>query len=47
MVKLFPPGARTEFVDLLCGGLSVIEASRLGMVRDSFTRSSRHRDKLS
>lgn len=28
MVKLFPPNARTEFVDLVCGGLSVIAASR-------------------
>ncbi|WP_284981304.1 hypothetical protein, partial [Arthrobacter sp. efr-133-TYG-118] len=28
MVKLFPPDARTEFVDLVCGGLSVIAASR-------------------
>jgi IS30 family transposase len=28
MVKLFPPNARTEFVDLVCGGLSVIAAAR-------------------
>lgn len=28
MVKLFPSNARTEFVDLVCGGLSILEASR-------------------
>ena len=28
MVKLFPPNARTEFVDLVCGGMSIFAASR-------------------
>ena len=28
MVKLFPPNARTEFVDLVCGGMSVLAAAR-------------------
>lgn len=28
MVKLFPPNTRTEFVDLVCGGMSVIGAAR-------------------
>lgn len=28
MVKLFPPSARTEFVDLVCGGMSILAASR-------------------
>jgi IS30 family transposase len=28
MVKLFPPNARTEFVDLVCSGMSVIGAAR-------------------
>ncbi|WP_159709167.1 IS30 family transposase [Arthrobacter sp. 18067] len=28
MVKLFPSGARAEFVDLVCAGVSVLEASR-------------------
>lgn len=28
MVKLFPPSARTEFVDLVCGGMSIVAASR-------------------
>ncbi len=27
-VKLFPPAARTDFVDLVCGGLSILQASR-------------------
>lgn len=28
MVKLFPPNARTEFLDLVCAGMSVLRASR-------------------
>jgi transposase, IS30 family len=28
MVKLFPSSARTEFVDLVCGGMSILAASR-------------------
>jgi IS30 family transposase len=28
MVKLFPPNARTEFVDLVCGGMSILAAAR-------------------
>jgi IS30 family transposase len=28
MVKLFPANARTEFVDLVCGGMSILAASR-------------------
>ena len=28
MVKLFPPNARTEFVDLVCRGMSVLAAAR-------------------
>ena len=28
MVKLFPSNARTEFVDLVCGGMSVDRAAR-------------------
>ncbi|MDI2033440.1 IS30 family transposase [Paenarthrobacter nitroguajacolicus] len=28
MVKLFPPTAHTEFLDLVCGGASVLQASR-------------------
>jgi transposase, IS30 family len=28
MVKLFPPNARTEFVDLVCAGMSVLRAAR-------------------
>jgi IS30 family transposase len=28
MVKLFPPNSRTEFVDLVCGGMSVLAAAR-------------------
>ena len=28
MVKLFPPNARTEFVDLVCGGMSIFAAAR-------------------
>ncbi|MHA7224259.1 transposase [Arthrobacter sp. RHLT1-20] len=28
MVKLFPPNARTDFVDLVCGGMSVLTAAR-------------------
>ena len=28
MVKLFPANARTEFVDLVCGGMSIVAAAR-------------------
>jgi IS30 family transposase len=28
MVKLFPPNARTDFVDLVCSGMSILAASR-------------------
>jgi IS30 family transposase len=28
MVKLFPPNTRTEFVDLVCGGTSILAAAR-------------------
>lgn len=28
MVKLFPPNTRTEFVDLVCGGMSILAAAR-------------------
>ncbi|MET4094666.1 hypothetical protein ABIB51_001581 [Arthrobacter sp. UYCu712] len=28
MVKSFPPNARTEFVDLVCGGMSILAAAR-------------------
>ena len=28
MVKLFPPNTRTEFLDLVCGGMSLVRAAR-------------------
>jgi IS30 family transposase len=39
MVKLFPPNARTEFVDLVCAGMSVLRAARrVGASRATGTR---------
>ena len=34
MVKLFPPNTRTEFVDLVCGGMSILAATRRVGVSD-------------